>query len=80
MLLRLGDLDEPLNMEDRADRLSDRTWNVIAVVFFDLHDLRATRIARPSQMVLNAGSPVAALYLLKSKTEMSSAKYETGES
>jgi hypothetical protein len=67
-------------MEDRADRLSDRTWNVIAVAFVDLHDLRATRIARPSQRELNDGSPVVALYLLKSKAEMSSAKYETGES
>ena len=65
MLLRLGDLEDPLNMEDRADRLYDRTWNVIAVVLVDLSDLRATRIARSSQRVLNAGSPVVVMYLFE---------------
>jgi hypothetical protein len=49
MLLRLGDLEHPLKMEVRAERLSDRTWNVTAVVLFDLHDLRAMRMARPSR-------------------------------
>jgi hypothetical protein len=74
MLLRSGDLEDPLKMGDKADRLSDRVWKVTAVAFEDLHDRKATREARASHSALNAGSPVAALYLLRSRCAMSSAK------
>jgi hypothetical protein len=32
MLLRVGDLDDSLRIDDRADKLSERTWKVTAVV------------------------------------------------
>ena len=74
MLFRLGDLEDPLKIEDNADRLSDLTWKITAVVLEDLQDLKATGMARASHSVLKAGSPVVALILLRSCCEMLSAK------
>jgi hypothetical protein len=74
MLFRLGDLEDPLTIEDNADRLSDLTWKITAVVLEDLQDLKATRMARASHRALKAGSPVVALNLLRSRCVMLSAK------
>ena len=44
MLFRLGDLEDLLNIEDNADRQSDLTWKITAVVLEDLQDLKATKM------------------------------------
>jgi hypothetical protein len=74
MLLRLVDLDDPFKIDDKADKLSDRTWNVTEVVFVVLQARKATRITRASHRVSKAGPPLVALYLMKSRSAMSSAK------
>jgi hypothetical protein len=51
----VGDLDDPLRIEDRADKLSERTWKVTAVALLFRHSRKATKMASPSQSVLNAG-------------------------
>jgi hypothetical protein len=52
MLLRFRDLEDPLRMDDKADRQSDRTWKITAVAFEDLQDRKATSMARASHSVL----------------------------
>jgi hypothetical protein len=44
MLLRIGDLEGPLKIEENAGRLSDITWKTTAVVLEDLQDLKVSSV------------------------------------
>jgi hypothetical protein len=79
MLLRLGDLEDAFKIDDKAGKtVGPDLEKLIAVVFVVLQDRKATRIVRASHRALKGGSPVVALYLVRSWSVTSSAKYEIG--
>ena len=75
ILFTPGALLEPLEMEHKAPRLSDRSsTDVFSPMWWD-HDLRATSAASASHRVVKAESPRLALKLHNLLSWMMSAKY-----